>query len=148
MCDLFHEHRPTAIIDDVVGTIAASPHIGQLLTKRADVMAEYFTAPRLDRRASWREKFWLGFSAERQEEFDARWAHMRKLAETGWTVFVSVAPMLAPVVLPPDFLAHGRRAWAICSGEQGPDAAIWTRLGREQSAINAQRQACRSLCCR
>ena len=32
----------------------------------------------------------------------------------------SLAPMLAPVVLPPDFLAYGQRIWTIVSGEQKP----------------------------
>ena len=45
---------------------------------------------------------------------------MRELAGVGWTVFVSIAPMLAPVTLPPDFLAYWERTWVICAGEQGP----------------------------
>ena len=44
---------------------------------------------------------------------------MRALAAAGWFVFVSIAPMLGPVTLPPDFLALGQRGWVICSGEQG-----------------------------
>jgi len=78
MADLFHENRPTAHINLAVGTLAASPHIGQLVTKRADVMAAYFDAvrsPRTLRR--WQAKLWLGFSAERQQEFDLRWPPMR-----------------------------------------------------------------------
>jgi len=42
MSDLFHERRPIWVIDQVVGTIIASRHIGLLLTKRVDVMAAYF----------------------------------------------------------------------------------------------------------
>ena len=63
---------------------------------------------------------------------------MQLLAELGYTVFVSVAPMLGPVRLPPDFLRHGRRAWTIASGEQGRDArsmdANWARALRDQCA--------------
>jgi len=44
---------------------------------------------------------------------------MRALASRGWTVFVSMAPMLAPVTLPSDFLALGSSGWVIISGEQG-----------------------------
>jgi protein gp37 len=42
---------------------------------------------------------------------------MRELAESGWTIFVSIAPMIGPVTLPPDFLGSVR--WAIVGGEQG-----------------------------
>ena len=104
MSDLFHEERPTRIIDQVVSPIAVSRHIGLLLTKRAERMAQYFLAPDSDRRASWRARFWLGFSAERQQQFDERWPLMRELAKRGWIVFVSVAPMLGPVTLPLDLL--------------------------------------------
>jgi protein gp37 len=45
MCDLFHENRPTEIIDRVISTIAWSPHIGQLLTKRPERMAKYANDP-------------------------------------------------------------------------------------------------------
>jgi protein gp37 len=135
-----HEQRPTAIIDRVVGTVAWSPHIGQLLTKRAERMAAYFAAPHSEQTLQrWRRKLWLGFSAERQKEFDERWPHMRPLAERGWTVFVSVAPMIAPVKLPADFLEYG--AWVICSGEQGsaarPMDLTWARALRDQCAAAA-----------
>jgi protein gp37 len=136
MGEVFHERRPATQIDQVVGTIAASRHIGQLLTRRPRYMAKYFLAPDVDRRASWRGKFWLGFSAERQKEFDKRWPHMRPLAERGWTVFASLAPLLAPVTLPDDFLRHGKRIWVICSGEQGKHARYmnpdWARAVRDQ----------------
>jgi protein gp37 len=136
--DLFHEERPTSIIDQVVSPIAWSKHIGLLLTKRPQVMAQYFTAPDADKRASWRARFWLGFSAERQQEFDERWPLMRELAKRGWTLFVSVAPMLGPVELPHDFLGYGNRIWVICGGEQGSNARStdpdWVRALRDQCA--------------
>jgi protein gp37 len=146
MSDLFHEQRPITHINRVVSAIAWCPHrhIGQLLTKRPHVMAKYFLAPDRDQRASWRERFWLGFSAERQKEFDERWTHIRKLAEAGWIVFVSVAPMLGPVVLPPDFLAHRGRVWVIASGEEDKEPVTWTRRGDERSAISARMPECHS----
>ena len=52
----------------------------------------------------WQAHLWLGFSAERQIEFDARWEDMKAVAKAGFITFVSIAPMLAPVTLPPDFL--------------------------------------------
>lgn len=79
---------------------------------------------------------WLGFSAERQQEFDERWPAMRDLAAKGWTIFVSIEPMIGPVVLPEDFLAIGSRAQVIVGGESGPNARPmhpdWPRALRDQ----------------
>jgi protein gp37 len=141
MSDVFHEHRSAAVIDRVAATVAASEHVGLLLTKRARRMRAYFTSqsPRTVRR--WQPKLWLGFSAERQREFDDRWAEMRALAGAGWRVFVSVAPMLEPVTLPEDLLALGPRVWIIVAGEQGPHALCrdlepdWARAVRDQCAL-------------
>jgi protein gp37 len=102
-------------------------------------MVAYFNAPRpkqILRR--WQRKLWLGFSAERQWEFDSRWGLIRQLAERDWTVFVSIAPMLELVRLPADFLIWGERVWVICSGEQGREARgmdpNWARALRDQCA--------------
>jgi protein gp37 len=138
MSDLFHKDRPTETIDDVCVTLAASEHIGLLVTKRTRRMTEYFIAqpPRTVR--LWKDKLWLGFSAERQLEFDRRWADMRVLAAADWFIFVSVAPLIDPVTLPPDFLALGKRTWVVVAGEQGPHDACrdmepdWARLIRDQ----------------
>jgi protein gp37 len=138
MSDLFHEQRPTEVIDKVVETIVASRHIGQLLTRRANVMAAYLRAQSPSTRERWRKKLWLGISCERQREFDLRWPYLRPLADDGWTVFVALAPMLAPVKLPKDLLDFGNRLQVICSGEQCPgdrpmDPA-WPRAVRDQCA--------------
>jgi protein gp37 len=105
-------------------------------------MAEYFATARLSSSAisRWQKHLWLGFSAERQTQFDRRWPPMRDLAARGWTVFVSIAPMLEPVTLPPDFLALGASVWVIVSGEQGPHRLCrdmdpkWARAVRDQCA--------------
>jgi protein gp37 len=140
MADLFIEGRSNEIISQVCATIALSDHIGLLLTKRTARMAEYFTtlAPRTV--ARWQPKLWLGFSAERQQEFDSRWSDVRPLANAGWFVFVSVAPMIGPVTLPDDFLALGPRVWVIVAGEQGAHDRCrdmkpnWARSVRDQCA--------------
>jgi protein gp37 len=138
MSDLFHEKRPNEIIGRVCATIAASEHIGLLLTKRTQRMAEYFAAQSSRTVNRWLPKLWLGFSAERQREFDERWKDMRKLTDAGWMVFVSIAPMIAPVRLPDEFLALGHRTWVIVAGEQGPHAHCrdmdpdWARVVRDQ----------------
>jgi protein gp37 len=141
MSDLFYEDQPDKIISRVCATIAQSRHIGLLLTKRTRRMADYFTA--LDPRTvtRWQPKLWLGFSAERQQEFDERLPDMLRLAELGLFIFVSIAPMIGPVILPDDFLALGQQAWVIVSGEQRvpgthprPMKRQWARAVRDQCA--------------
>jgi protein gp37 len=143
MADLFHDLRPTSVIDRTLGTIAASSHIGMLLTKRTNRMAQYFANAALSSAAisRWQAHLWIGFSAERQRELNRRWPHLRDLAASGWTVFISIAPMLGPVRLPSDFLALGSRGWVIVSGEQGPRErcrymdANWARSVRDQCVM-------------
>jgi protein gp37 len=138
MSDLFHEGRPDEVVARVVSTVAASAHVGLLLTKRARRMREYFAAQAPGTARRWRAKLWLGFSAERQKEFDLRWPDMLPLADAGWRIFVSIAPMIGPVTLPGDFLALGRRGWVIAAGEQGPHRLCrdmdpaWARVLRAQ----------------
>jgi protein gp37 len=142
MSDLFHERRPDWIIDEVVATLAASSHIGLLLTKRVARLVRYLSVPRSDATlAHWRHRLWLGFSAEDQQRFDERWEEMRPLTQQGWTTFVSVAPLLAPVRLPADLLSLGQRVWVIVSGEQRCGASrprpmdpAWARALRDQCA--------------
>lgn len=82
------------------------------------------------------DNIWFGTSAERQQEFDARWPHLRRLAEMGFTVFISYEPAMGPLVLPPDFLALGRRAQVIAGGASGdrawPAHPDWFRRVRDQ----------------
>jgi protein gp37 len=133
--DLFYRDRPTAIIDKVVATIVSSRHIGLLVTKYVDQMARYFATAQWE---PWQSKLWLGFSAEDQRRFDDRWPLMRPLAERGWLVFVSIAPMIAPVRLPADFLVLG--GWVVVGGEEGALDDIrdmrpsWARNIRDQCA--------------
>ena len=140
MSDVFHEERDAAVIGRICGTLALSDHIGLLLTKRTARMAEYFATLDPHTLRCLQSKLWLGFSAERQIEFDERWPHMRRLANAGLFTFVSIAPMIRPVTLPPDFLALGPRTWVIVAGEQGPHALCrdmdpnWAREIRDQCA--------------
>lgn len=178
MSDLFHEDRPIRDIDRVLVAGLRSRHILQLLTKRADVMADYFenlswrravdhcrtsetdvvpmilrvSFDSLERMFGLKERFsyqqdcsqlpspriWLGFSAERQKEFDERWPAMRRLAEKGWTIFCSHEPALGPITYPADFLALGDQAQVIAGGTSGKDATPshpdWFRHDRDQLA--------------
>src|SRR5262249_36001257 len=142
MSDIFIENRPKEIIGRALGTVVISKHIGLVLTKRTRQMAEYFAALSPHTKQLWKPKLPVGFSAENQECFDQRWADVRPLAEAGWFVFVSIAPMLGPVTLPPDFLALGPRTWVIVSGEQKiPRTRCsdldpkWARVVRDQCKV-------------
>jgi protein gp37 len=123
MADLFvpnperpDEPHPMRVeaIDRILKIVVLSPHIGLVLTKYPTVMVKYF----LQKPAWWRKKFILIFSAGDQRRWDWCWAIMRPLAEQGWMVGTSIAPMLTPVVLSEDFLELGK--WVICGGEQAP----------------------------
>jgi protein gp37 len=117
MTDVFSAGHRTAVLDRALATVFLTDHIALLLTKRPERMAAYFATRA---RPRWQAKLWLGFSAEDQKWFDQRWHHMRPLADAGWTIFVSLAPLLGPepVTLPSNFLALGKRAWVIVNGEE------------------------------
>jgi protein gp37 len=122
--------RRIEVIDRIFETITLTPHIGLVLTKYPEQLVEYFrTKPDW-----WKQKIWLGFSAGDQRWWDVRWKVMRPLAQQGWLVFTSIAPMLGPVVPPDDFLRLGR--WVICGGEQPPGNRVmnpdWVRSLRDQ----------------
>jgi protein gp37 len=139
MADLFHPDRDLAVIDKVLINGLASPHDLQLLTKRPEVMAAHIKAFNFRRAGCLfppHDRLWLGFSAERQREFDQRWTAMRELATEGWIIFASLEPLIGPIVLPADFLARKQRSWAIVGGESGPNARSmdpdWPRALRDQ----------------
>lgn len=105
------------MMDRLLAVAALCPqHTFQFLTKRADRLAarilqhhrtncssivETFNVGRGDvRSASWINPLpnvHLGFSAEDQPNFDARWRHMRKLAAAGWFTWASLEPLLGPI---------------------------------------------------
>jgi protein gp37 len=136
MTDVFSQGHRLALLDRALATVCLTRHIGLVLTKFPDRMAAYF-ATRV--RPRWQAQLWLGFSAEDQTWFDRRWRHMRPLADAGWTVFVSCAPLLRPIKLPPDLLALRDRAWVIVNGEEKVPHKIcremkpsWARALRDQ----------------
>ena len=107
MSDLFHEDVPDSWVDTVFAVIGDTPqHTYQILTKRAARMRSYFE--RLPRRVSeldchsgldWLHfplpNVWLGVSAERQQEADARIPDL--LATPAAVRFVSAEPLLGPI---------------------------------------------------
>jgi protein gp37 len=131
MSDLFHPRRDLEPVNRILETVAVSPHhMGLVVTKHCAQCVEYF----LRKPVWWRKRFILLFSAGDQRWWDVRWAIMRTVAEQGWIIGTSIAPILALVVLSDDHLRLGR--WVIVSGEQPPGYRPmdpdWVRSIRDQ----------------
>ncbi len=121
--DLFHESVPDEWIDQVFAVMALAPrHTFQVLTKRAERMRAYLTAPRTVEGAPWDRwteialgigysvrgyagsggqtarplpNVWLGISAEDQRRADERIPHL--LATPAAVRWVSAEPLLGPI---------------------------------------------------
>lgn len=118
--DLFHEAVPDAWIDRVFAVMALAPqHQFQVLTKRTDRLRRYLGAPGSAETAAryaaikaavrdlgrempsnfwFMQHIWLGFSAEDQSRFDARWDDMKHVSSFG-PRWASLEPLLAPIDL-------------------------------------------------
>lgn len=124
MSDLFHEAVPEDYILRVFETmVKADWHIFQILTKRAERLAEI--APRLP----WPDNVWQGVSIE-NADYTWRIAHLVKVPAA--VRFLSVEPLLGPI---PKLPLKGI-SWVIVGGESGPDfrpvKAEWVREIRDQ----------------
>ena len=110
MGDLFHEEVPIDFIKQVFDVMEATPqHTYQLLTKRADRLAE--VAPLLH----WPRNVWMGVTVEDNE----RLSRVVRLREVPSAVrFLSIEPLLGPL---PDLKLTGVD-WVIVGGESGPGA--------------------------
>lgn len=107
MSDLFHELVPLSFVEEVFAVMtSASSHTFQVLTKRAERLAEL--APMLD----WPANVWMGVSIENN-----RWASRANyLREVPAAVrFISAEPLLGPL----DELELGGIDWLIAGGESG-----------------------------
>jgi protein gp37 len=124
MSDLFHERVPYEYIERVFDVMRrASQHRFQVLTKRADRLAE------LDRLLTWAPNIWMGVSVE-SDKYRHR---VDALRTTGaHTKFLSLEPLLGP--LPGLDLTH--IDWAIVGGESGhrarPVDEAWVTDLRDQ----------------
>lgn len=111
MSDLFHKSIPDSYIDQVFDVIARSPqHTFQVLTKRADRMAQHFRNRTVPRNA------WLGVTVENRKDGVPR---IDKLREIDTTIrFLSVEPLLENIGEIDLTDIH----WVIVGGESGPKA--------------------------
>lgn len=126
MSDLFHPNVPFEFIDKVMATIEATPqHRYQLLTKRAERMAEYFSMREVPVNA------WLGVTVECRQVL-SRIDALRSI-EDATVRFLSCEPLLEDLG---DFDLTGIQ-WMIVGGESGPNA----RPMHEQWVLNLRQLA-------
>jgi len=124
MSDLFHEKVPAEFIQRIFAVMGqAERHVFQILTKRADRLAE------LSDQLPWASNIWMGVTVEMQ----AYVSRIERLQSVPAAVrFLSLEPLLGPIAdLPLDGI-H----WVIAGGESGPNARPmhmdWARSVRDQ----------------
>lgn len=111
MSDVFHEDVPFEYIDQIFESIAKTPqHTYQILTKRADRMAQYFINRPVPDNA------WLGVSVEDREYGVPRIALLRQVSAK--IRFLSVEPLLEDL----GDLDLTDIHWVIVGGESGAKA--------------------------
>lgn len=125
MGDLFHEEVPLSFIDKVMNVIEDNPqHTFQVLTKRAERMADYFTYER-----EIPKNIWLGVTCENSQYYD-RIFHLRRIFAT--VRFISCEPLLGDMA----DINLTNIDWVITGGESGVNArrtpADWFRNLRER----------------
>jgi protein gp37 len=165
--DLFYEAVPRSWIDRVNGVMALGDrHVMQVLTKRPDVMADYYAGlwfgrvhnlidslkpstlwngsalevkSRLGRAEPLRNVL-LGCSVEDQARADERRESMRRLSEMGWKTWASYEPALGPI----DWTGWEFLDWIVSGGESDtdgvsarPTTSAWHRETRDFCADHA-----------
>ena len=124
MSDLFHEKMPFTFLDQVFDTISATPqHQYQILTKRENILQEYFKNRMVPKNV------WLGVTVEHSESKN-RIDILRKIdAEIK---FLSIEPLISPVGI----IDLQNIDWVIVGGESGHKA----RPMKPEWALDIQRQ--------
>lgn len=125
MSDVFHERVPFDFIDKIFNTISRTPqHTYQVLTKRGERMAEYFSTRTVPANA------WIGVSVENRRHGVPRIESLRRVG--AMIRFLSVEPLLEDVG-PLDLRGIH---WVIVGGESGrgarPMKLAWLENVREQ----------------
>ena len=110
MSDLFHKNIPLDFIQEVFRVMKENHmHTFQVLTKRADILAQYNSL--LD----WAPNIWMGVSVENQNVIE----RIDYLRYTGAFIkFLSLEPLIGPLQ---DLNLHNID-WVIVGGESGPKA--------------------------
>lgn len=107
MSDLFHEEMPFDFLDEVFKVISATPlHHYQILTKRANILADYFKERNVP------DNVWLGVTVESPENKE-RIDILRNIEAR--IRFISIEPLVADVGVVDFSNIH----WVIVGGESG-----------------------------
>ena len=110
MSDLFHKDVPIEFIQKVFRVMKDTPqHTYQVLTKRADILAEY------NHLLTWTPNIWMGVSVE-DDKVLWRIDCLRKTSAK--VKFLSCEPLIGPL----GSLNLNRMDWVIVGGESGPKA--------------------------
>ncbi len=124
MSDIFHEDVPFEFVDKMLDVIKSTPrHRYQILTKRAERMAEYFLMRDIP------ENVWLGVTVEAKST-KFRIDLLRELKAS--VKFLSCEPLVEDL----GELNLTGIDWVIVGGESGPKA----RPMQEEWAVNIRRQ--------
>lgn len=127
MSDVFHEEVPFSFIDQIFQTISRTPqHTYQILTKRAERMAEYFAARQVPQNA------WMGVSVEDKKHGVPRIDHLRKVDAN--VRFLSIEPLLEDL----GDLDLNQIHWVIVGGESGPKARPMQEVWVEDIRIQCE----------
>lgn len=128
MSDVFHEDVPFDYIDKIFDTIAKTPqHTYQILTKRAERMAQYFQCRQVPQNA------WMGVSVEDQQFGIPRINHLRQIEAR--VRFLSVEPLLEALGTVDLTDVH----WVIVGGESGPKARPMQKEWAEDIRVQCEK---------
>ncbi len=124
MSDLFHEDIPFEVIQKIFNVMnKAHWHTFQILTKRADRLAEF--ADKLN----WSDNIWMGVTVE-SAKYKTRIDYLRNVQSK--IKFLSIEPLIEPV----GELNLENIDWVIVGGESGPKSRPiekdWVREVRDQ----------------
>jgi protein gp37 len=137
MSDPFHPDVKDEWLDQIFNCIYDCKHLTfQILTKRPERMVDWITHSAFLTNAPLKN-LWLGTSIENQQTANERCQWITQLTEIGYTTFVSLEPLLAPIDLmragvikqwPHGTDGRGGQryerlvTWAIVGGESGHNA--------------------------
>ena len=125
MSDLFHEQMPIEFLNKIMDVIDNTPrHIYQILTKREDVMFEYFKNRPVPK------NIWLGVSVEDKKHGVPRIDKLRNIDAT--IKFLSIEPLLENI----EEIDLSGIDWVIVGGESGAKA----RPMKKEWALNIKKQ--------
>jgi len=115
MGDLFHKDVPFDFMYYTWSRMElCKQHIFIVLTKRPKRMAQFLVNREIP------PHIWVGVSVENQKTADERIPILLQVLAA--VIVVSYEPAIGSLILPPEFLERGKRAWCIVGGETGPGA--------------------------